>query len=229
MKVDDLPSGLRWSIILSIFVHVGAGAAFIIATTGSAHSRHKTETVITTKLVKLGQERPKELLPRKSEPVSSGGKPIPAAADKPSAAKPLTGKDPTSEKRSLSDALNRLKKSSGDEPEGRADGVADGEVTSLAEALAGNRYATEIYKCVKANWTVEGISPEKTRGRTATLFTRVQADGTLFDMKVDHGSGLAAFDRGAEKALRRCGKASAPPKEILDRVRDDGIEFEFKP
>ena len=225
-----MPRGLKGSIILSVLVHVSVVVGLVVATTGTARSKRSTETVITAKLVRLGVERPKEFLPRKVEPLPGAAKPTPVpASDKSSNVKSATGKDPSAEKHSLSDALSRLKKSSGDEPEGMADGVADGEVTTMAQALAGNRYLTEIYKCVKANWAIEGISPDKIKGKSATVVIRVQSDGTFYDIKPEQGSGLAAFDRAVEKAIKRCGKVSPPPREILDRVKGDGIEFEFKP
>jgi TonB family protein len=230
MKVETIPRGLRRSLILSIAVHLCVVLGVVVATTGAARSKRRSETVITAKLVRLGKERPKDFLPRKEEPLPSAAKtsPVPAS-DKSTTAKTINGKDPTVEKRSLSDALGRAKKSSADEPEGQADGVADGEVSSLAQALVGNRYVTEIYKCVKTNYAIEGLPPEKIKGKSAMIFIRVQADGTFFDIKLERGSGLAGFDRVVEKAIKRCAKVSPPPREILDRVRDDGIEFEFKP
>ena len=230
LGVELVPRGLRRSLVFSVVLHVGVAVGLVVATTGSFRARQRTETVMTAKLVRLGRERPKEFLPRKEEPLPSAPKPAPVEASPQSkAGKPVAGKDPTAEKRSFSDALSRLKKSSAEAPEGHADGVVDGEVSSLAESLIGNRYVTEIYKCVKDRYAIEGIPPERIRGKSATVFLRVLADGTFFDVKVEKLAGVAAFDRAVDKAIRRCGKVSPPPKEILDRIRTDGIEFEFKP
>ncbi|MBI5510656.1 MAG: TonB C-terminal domain-containing protein [Deltaproteobacteria bacterium] len=229
LRAASMPRGLRRSIVLSVVVHVVVVLGLVVATSGLARSKRSTQTVITTKLVRLGKERPKEFLPRKQELPPPAARSIAAAASDKASPKSPSGKD-GGEKQSLTDALSRLKRSSSaDEPEGHADGVVDGEVSSLAEALVGNRYTTEIYKCVKANYAIEGIPPEKIKGKSAMIFIRVQGDGTFFDIKLETGSGLAAFDRAVEKAIKRCGRVSPPPKEILERVREDGIEFEFRP
>ena len=230
MKVETLPKGLRRSLVLSIGVHVAVVVGLVVATTGTARSRRKSETVITAKLVRLGVERPKEFLPRKDEPLPGAPKPVAVPmTDKPSNTKVLSGKDPTAEKHSLSDALSRLKKSSQDAPEGVADGSPDGEVSSAAQALAGSLYLGEVRRCVKAYYDIEGVSQDRAKNRTALVFVRIQADGTLFDKKVERGSGLPAMDRAVDKALKRCPKVSPPPKELLEQVRDGGIEFEFQP
>ena len=227
MLNQSLPRGIRFTLIGSGVVHAGVVVALIAGTAGSSRSQSRVETVITTKLVRLGKERPKELLPRKHRPPPPP--PPRAAVSDAKAAAPgpkKSARDRISEMSSLSNALSRAKKTSDEEPEGHPDGSPDGEST-LQQALIGNRYQNEIGLCAHKYFTVEGVSPDKIRNRKATIYVRIKADGSFFDFKVEKGSGLKAFDRAAERAVKRCGKVSKPPKEIFKQVHDEGVEIEF--
>ena len=61
-----IPRGLRWMLVGSLLAHAGLGLA--LAITSQAASETPDEEVITTKLVRLGKERPDDLLPRKTNP-----------------------------------------------------------------------------------------------------------------------------------------------------------------
>lgn len=224
-----MPAALKGTIVASVAMHALVVATLVLGTRGLGRVEHHNEAVIITKLVKLGKERPKELLPRKDEGSAPAAKPVAVAADKSNDGKVASGKDPAGEKRSLSDALSRLKKSSGEAPEGHPDGVVDGEVTSLAQALVGSRYATEIYRCVKTNYSIEALPPERIAGKSVTAVIRVQKDGTLFDFHIERGSGVPAFDRAVEKAIKRCGKVSPPPAELASQLHGDGVQLDFTP
>jgi TonB family protein len=204
----------------------------VVGTAGPGHSSGLAETVITTKLVRLGKERPQDLLPRKQRMAPPAKKAVsldPASRRAEPAPKSVSAKERINEMSKLSNALSRLKEMGDEDPEGQEDGSPDGEVSSLAQALIGNKYATEIYACVKKHYAIEGLPPAKVKSRMAVVFVRVKTDGTFFDFKIEKSSGLKAFDRAVERSIRRCGKVSPPPVEILKQVREDGIEFEFRP
>ena len=83
----------------------------------------------------------------------------------------------------VNSALDRLKnyaKKGEEEPEGDPEGVEEGTVTDARLALMGNKYATEIYKCMKKNFKVEGVSQATVRGKKVLLVVRVQPNGKLF-------------------------------------------------
>jgi colicin import membrane protein/protein TonB len=231
MAVTTLPRGLRLTVVGSALAHAGVVVGLVVATSGTSHPRSRTDSVITTKLVRLGKERPKDLLPRKEAPPPPP-KPVNLASEDaaavPAKATPSVN-DRLKELSRLSGALDRINQESEEEPEGMADGATDGEVTNLAQALVGNRYVTEIYNCVKKYYVVEGIPASRLGNREATVFVRVNGDGTLFDYRVEKSSGLAAMDRAVEHAIKRCGKVSPPPREMAQQVRSDGIEFVFVP
>lgn len=234
MDAHALPRGLRLTIIGSAILHVGVVVGLVVGTSGSSRAKHPVETVITTKLVRLGKERPKELLPRKVAPPPAPAKAAPSVAPSDPKATPApkpakSADDRLREMRNLTSALNRLKNASQEDPEGHPDGSPDGEVSRLTEALIGNKYATEIYACVKKYYSIEGVAPEKVKNRRASVFVRVNGDGAFFDLNIEKGSGLRAFDSAVERAVKRCAKVSPPPKEIARQVREDGIEFDFQP
>lgn len=226
----DMPRGLRLTLIGSVVFHVGIVIALVVATTGTSHSSDRVETVITTRLVRLGKERPKELLPRKYRPPPPPSKKsvaIEGAKAEPAKPQPKRASDRINEMSKLNSAFDRLKKTSEEEPEGHEDGSVDGEVSDLAAAFIGNKYGNEIRKCVEQHYTIEGIPPGRVAGKTATVFVRLGADGSFADFKIEKGSGVKAADRAVERAVKRCGKVSPPPPEIRDQVIRDGIEVVF--
>ncbi len=234
MRSSPLPAALRWILVGSGVVHFLFVVAVAVGAAGSSYSSKPPQTAITAKLVRLGKKRDKELLPRKVAPKPPPPKKAaPVLAPEPSAPAAPTPKSATDRLKeigSVTDALSRMKKSmQEDDPEGDPEGTADGDASSLTQALIGNRYMTEVYRCVKAHYAIEGIPPRKIAGRKALVLTRINEKGKLFDFRIEKSSGLRAFDRAVERAVKRCGKVSPPPKEILRQVRDDGIEFEFRP
>ncbi len=229
-----LPAALRWILLGSGVVHFLVVVAVAVSAAASSRSGQPPQTAITAKLVRLGKKRPKERLPRKSAPKPPppkkaapvlGHQPVPPAVPTPRSAS-----DRLKELGSVTDALRRMKKAAqDDDPEGDPEGTADGDASNLTHTLIGNRYMTEVYRCVKAHYTIEGIPPKKIAGRKALVLTRINEKGQFIHFKIEKGSGLRAFDSAVERAVKRCGRVSPPPKEILRQVRDDGIEFEFTP
>lgn len=227
---QTLPAGLRSILVGSIAVH-GALIAAMVGVNLVQPRFHKTpENVLTTKLVRLGKERPKDWLPRKVEP-------LPAAAETPvikpgvetsteNQAKAPSAQERIKELSKVSSALDRLKKNS-EEVEGRADGSVDGEVTDASLAIIGNKYADEIYRCLKTNYNLEGMDAAALKNKKATVVIRIRHDGTFGQSKIETKSGSSRFDDAVLRAVHRCGKVSAPPRELTERVGEDGIEVEF--
>ena len=125
----------------------------------------------------------------------------------------------------VNNALARLRQ----KVEGTADGARDGDVSRAELALMGNRYATEVQRCVQRNYVIEGTDPGKVAQLQAVVVIRVQADGAFAGVRIDRGSGVPAFDRAVERAVHRCGKVSPPPPELRQQLRGEGLEIVFKP
>lgn len=219
----------------SAVVHV-LGLVFVAAASGrSCMGRAPPpQELMVTKLVRLGQPRDKKLLPRKQPPP-----PPPAAqavalstdaAPKTRAAKTVRvptadAKDRASALARLSNALDRVRTVA----EGSPDGVPEGEVSDVTRAILGNKYKTEVYRCMKANFSVEGLNPARVAGKRATVQLRVKLDGTLFDTRMSQSSGLPRLDQAVLASVRRCGKISPPPVELRRIVTQTGIVIHFSP
>lgn len=228
------PRGLSTAILVSAAGHVVLFVAAVAFAMWRPALHAKPQSAIVTKLVRLGKERPPDWLPRKpSAPPPPTDAPVPidvkGAATKPTEHLP-TAKDRVKQLSQTSSALDRLKhQTAPEDPEGSAQGVVGGEVSSLAQAIEGNRYVTEIVSCLKQNYAIEGVSPDTVKNRTALVLIRVERDGTFIESKVERTSGVPAFDRAVERALSLCGRVSPPPAGMRDQVRNDGIEVEFQP
>ena len=236
----------------SVVLHLGAVMLFFVI--ADAHSKPEPKNIIATKLVRLGKERPKDMLPRlpkQAPPPVATAKPQP----KPVKEKPARRrrqnqsqnlrrarrhaqrcpKTPNLKrlltKPSVSNALSRLKSltsSKGDEePEGVSDGSVLGEA---AKRVIGNRYVGEVYTSIKAAYALEGIDPQSPAlaGKTVVIAVWISRRGKVQRTKVLQPSGVEAFDRSVEKTLKRVRAVPAPPKEIWELVAD-GIEIEFSP
>ena len=234
----------------SVVLHLGAVLLFFVI--ADAHSKPEPKNIIATKLVRLGKERPKDMLPRlpkqapppvataKPQPKPVKEKPVPPTPPKPKASKKATPKTvpqktkpeaTSTSKPSVSNALSRLKSltsSKGDEePEGVSDGSVLGEA---AKRVIGNRYVGEVYTSIKAAYALEGIDPQSPAlaGKTVVIAVWISRRGKVQRTKVLQPSGVEAFDRSVEKTLKRVRAVPAPPKEIWELVAD-GIEIEFSP
>jgi TonB family protein len=221
-------------ITVSVIAHVAVIVLGIVSIR-SAHSRKPAQNVIVTELVRLGKERPKELLPRKDEPPPEPTKADPppqtTPTDPPPQQKPTppkdaapSAKDRLSQLSKVQNALDRLKNQ--DEPEGREDGSQYG---TAAKALAGNKLASEVYACMKANWNLLGMSPAQAAGKSAKLAVNVQKDGRLSDLDITKSSGDPRFDSAVKTAAQKCGKVAPPEPEIAEQARKDGFELTFTP
>jgi TonB family protein len=222
------------AIMMSVIAHVGSVIVALL-TIKAAHSRKPAQNVIVTELVRLGKERPKDLLPRKEEPPPPPEKADPppqtAPTDPPPQTKPQPPKDATpsakdrlSQMSKVQNALDRLKNQ--EEPEGREDGSQYGTVS---KALAGNKAASEVHACMKAHWTIPGMSAAQVAGKSAKIAVSLQKDGRITDIEITKSSGDQRFDSAVKNAAQSCGKVSPPEPEVAEQLRRDGIELTFIP
>jgi len=230
---EGATTGLGKFVLLSIIVHSTLLVVVVFGAQLVHPRRAPPQTVMITKLVRLGVERPPEFLPR--IPVAApppAPRPAPAVAPQ---SEPATdshapsAKERVAELSQVSNALERLKKQTPVDAEGHPEGVADGEVRSLAQAIAGQKFATEVVRCMKANYAIEGIEPSRVRDKSAQVLVRVAADGRIIHAELQRTSGLEAFDRAVDRAVARCGKVSPPPPELATDVERNGVEVVFQP
>ena len=231
--------GFHKVLMVSCVVHGLFFGGFVAFHSWGANAAPKRpKNFIATKLVRLGKKRPPELLPRLEAQPAPNPKPQVSLAPpkKKSAPKKVTTAKPqkavsalerAKSMRKMSSALDRLRRVGDAEQTGDPDGVQDGEVSQVSAAILGNKYATEIYRCLKKNYAIQGVEQSKVKGRQATLVLQVDATGKLLGAKIVKASGLAAFDRAVLRSVQRCGKVSPPPKSLRQAVGSDGIEIVY--
>lgn len=228
------PRGFWVVVMTSVALHFAVGAAVFFAVTWNARARKPIQNVITTELVRLGKERPKDFLPRKEEPppepTRADPPPQTTPTDPPPQTKPTppkdaapSAKDRLSQLSKVQNALDRLKTE--EEPEGREDGSQYGTV---AKALAGATYFSEVQACMRAHYSIEGMSQAQVAGKKATVLVRIEKNGTIRDVELGKGSGDARFDQNVMRAAKRCDRVAPPPAEYAAQLRSDGLEVNFE-
>ncbi len=234
MLNEASPRGLTRVILFSAIIHVVILAVLVGLGQRRRTSHKPLEAVLVTKLVRLGKERPKDYLPRLEsapalapEPVSTRPAPREQEAAPPPSPTRVSAESRLKEMTQVSRALERLRGKTAEVPEGHESGVKDGEAKDLASAVAGNLYATEIYRCLKDNYAIFGVNPSAVRDLSVLVLLYIDASGTFTSHRLLRKSGLSAFDAAVERAIKTCGKVSPPPRELRDQVRD-GLEVEFQ-
>lgn len=228
-----IPQGLKTLLITSVAVHLGIILVASVVSGWQSQAAVTPRNAIATKLVRLGKKKPKENLPRLTQPPPPTAKPVPkidnAAKPTPQTKTPSTKSALNRLKSSTASALSRLKNMAEEEPEGDPEGVEGGEVSDAALALLGSKFTTELKRCIDRFWEIRGTSRKAVRGRSAEVLIRVAPDGRFIDWRIMKKSGLAAFDRAVIRATSQCGKVSPPDARLRDELRKEGIQVNYRP
>jgi outer membrane biosynthesis protein TonB len=253
------PPRARWNagIVLSIVAHVAMfGGALAYARFTPPHT--VAQPPIMAKLVRLGKQRPDDLLPRLSAPPSPpSAKEAPVAPTPPPAtaappaekpAPPKTeGKGPAEtasperdprealkRQKRLSDALSRLGAASDEptSPKGEAPtGREDGSPIGNAEkAEAGDEYAALVQDALRKNFIVPTtISDKEKLYLFIELRIFIASDGRITRFTIDRKSGSDVFDRAVESTLARTEALPSPPTILMRTYATEGLGVRFKP
>ncbi len=201
---------------------------------------------IVAKLVRLGEKRPENLLPRKEAeappPPAPASSAPPVAAAPPAAksvpvaaatkAKPPPAAAPASDGKPGGDPLARVmsklqKEKTAEEPRwGDPGGDPEGDA---AEAGEGDLYLAKAQRALKANYRAPATIPMKERLHLrATVLIHVDSKGVIRDARIAKSSGNDAFDASVMKSALET-RLPLPPPEFQDRYRRDGILVEYTP
>lgn len=246
--------GFTIALVLSFVAHLSLLWFFFFGS-NKASKPKPPEKVITTVLVRQGnKERPKHLLPRlpsapppanvpeekvvkpQIAPAPVEEKKVPLAPEK--AVKKDAPKQKEEKPNAKKEALERLQRlsrmqkalerfSQEDDDEGEPDGDNNGQVSSQAQAILGNRYMTQVKAKVMPNFTMPNVISEQVCAALAPAMVviRVAADGSIISKNLEKSSGNSHFDTALIQAINRTGKLPPPPDAIASRIRDDGIEL----
>jgi len=197
---------------------------------------------IQARLVKLGKERDKKLLPRITKPEKSKAHKVEKKAN---SLKPVkknekkVKKKETKKKKQpslaelLSESMNDIKEDARAEEtdEGAKDGVEDGDVTDPALALKANMYTRKVSAIIRKNWNIPGIiKKENLKTLSAEVFFRITYSGEVYSIQITTASGNNIFDSSVIEAIKKTGMLPLPKdRELKKLVLKEGFECPFTP
>lgn len=205
---------------------------------------------ITAKLVRLGEPRPKELLPRKEAPpppaaTTSQPAPAPAPAPAPPSPKavavaapkaaapprpaPAPAAQPGRTDQAGQPAGSRLRSVMSDLSRelqaGRADGSPDGDASDAGE---GDEYLGQVVRQLRQSYRLPSTISDRERvSLQGTVVLFVEPDGRVSRYELVRRSGNPAFDEALERAVRAA-RLPPPPAAARELYRRTGLEVLFK-
>jgi colicin import membrane protein/protein TonB len=194
---------------------------------------------IVARLVRLGEKRPEEYLPRKEAPPPPAAPPAPVAAPAPAEpskaprpaapapgaapAKPApssTGKSGTT----LASVLSRVQRDAEQERWGAPDGDPLGDSETGSE---GDRYLALVRRELEANYVLpKTISQAESLHLKATVILLLDASGRISGHAFERRSGNAAYDAALERAIQAA-RLPPPPPALRERYRTQGLGVNF--
>lgn len=203
---------------------------------------------IVAKLVRLGEKRPEEWLPRKEAPPPPPAPPtrpapvaVPAPVPAPSAprtaaptpAKPAPTPAPSSAANgkaggtSLASIMSKVQKQAEKDRWGDPNGSSAGD----SDTAEGDQYLALVHRALQANYVVASVTVSE-RERLyleANIILWIDPDGRITRWQLARPSGNAAFDAAVERTVRATPRVPPPPSHLRDAYRRTGINLVFQP
>lgn len=208
---------------------------------------------IVAKLVRLGEKRPEQWLPRRDVPPPEAAPPAPDAvpvpvpapaqpapaqkavalpspkvAPKPTPPRPASATPGGKGSDALARAMDRVRKDdklASKERWGDPGGLPQGTATDASE---GDRYLALVTQALQSSYRLPSTISEQERLHLgATVVVTVEPDGKISSFRFEKRSGNAAFDQALEHALREA-RLPPPPPELRQRYRTVGLGVNFK-
>jgi colicin import membrane protein/protein TonB len=180
---------------------------------------------IVAKLVRLGEKRPEEFLPRKEAPPPPPAPPPPAAAPvgapapKPAVATPAAKPappQPARPQRTLASVLSKVQREVEESRWGSPDGDVLGDAESGAE---GDRYLALVLRELQANYVLPAtMSRSDALSLRASVVLAIDASGRLLGHRFERRSGSAAYDAAVERAIQ-ASRLPPPPPELREKIQ----------
>lgn len=197
---------------------------------------------VQARLVKLGEERDKKLMPRITQPDPSKSS---KKEEKGNSLQPVVKKDKPDKKEEkkvvkpptlaelLSGTMKEIKKDARAETikEGAADGDVDGDVTDPALALKANMYTRKISALIRENWNIPSIiKNDMLKSLQAKAFFRITFSGEAYGIQIVSSSGNQIFDSSVIEAIKKTQTLPLPEdRELKKLVLKEGFECPFTP
>jgi colicin import membrane protein len=229
-------------LVVSVALHAGVLA---VAAARRSPPIDLSQKPIVAKLIRLGEKRPEQWLPRRDVPAPEAAPasptavpvpappapptkavPSPAAPAKPAAPRP-TSAVPGKGGDALSRALDRVRRDKSLVPErwGDPGGVPDGDATGGTE---GDRYLGLVTHALQGSYRLPAtISEQERLYLRATVVLTIEPDGKVSGFRFEKKSGNPAFDAALERAVREA-RLPPPPPELRQRYRTTGLGVTFR-
>ncbi len=238
-----------WPVVLvSLVAHAGIIAVAVFHP--SSPPIDLQQKPIVAKLVRLGEKRPEQWLPRKDAPAPPAATtpqpvPIPSAeppkpqpktapvpvakpVEAPKPAPPNRGPTKTGRTDVLASVMSRVEKEKvRSEPlYGDPSGVAGGDAT---EAGPGDVYLGLVERALRDSYTLPATLSDRDRMTLkATVVLYLEADGSVVRYAFETRSGNSAFDSALERAIRAA-RLPPPPAELRRKYRTEGLGVLYRP
>jgi len=197
---------------------------------------------IVAKLVRLGEKRPEEWLPRKeatpppAPPAPRAAAPAPAPAPSPAKAPALDAKAPAAPRppapsangapggTTLASVLSKVQREVEESRWGSPDGDAMGDSETGSE---GDRYLALVVRELQAHYNLSKTIPDRELVQLgATVVLRIDGSGRVLGHAFERRSGNATYDAALERAIAEA-QLPPPPPELRERFRAVGLGVHF--
>ena len=222
------------ALVASVAIHLALG---VLAMQRRGPSLDGSQQPITARLVRLGEARPREYLPRKEAPppeAEKGPEAAPAATEpkaspvaravaaakappRPAAARP----GGAGSGRRLSSLLSGMKQE-------LAAGSPEGDPLGDSSEAVGDQYLALVVRALQQNYRVPATIGEKERlYLQGTIVLYIEPDGRVLRHQFVKRSGNPVFDDALERAIRDT-RLPPPPAETRDAYRREGLQVDFR-
>lgn len=235
------------AVLVSAAVHVGLMGWALARRAGPEIDL--SQKPIVAKLVRLGEKRPEQWLPRKpteAPPAATTPQPVPIPAAQPQPTKkteaaPVAKPTPAAPKPTavsrgpskagrtdvLASVMSKMQKDRSRDP---VYGDPSGDPLGTAEeAGAGDQYLALVERALRESYTLPATLSERDRlYLKATVVLYLDADGTVLRYAFETRSGNPSFDSALERAIRAA-RLPPPPAELAQRYRTEGLGVLYRP
>jgi colicin import membrane protein len=195
---------------------------------------------IVAKLVRLGEKRPEQWLPRK-EAAPPPPAPAPAAPAAPVLAAPAKPAAPAADAKAppkpaapspsargsgttLASVLSKVQRDVDESRWGDPEGDPSGDSETGTE---GDRYLALVYRELQANYNLPvTMSRSEAAGLGALVVLVIDPSGRVLRYSFERRSGNAAYDAALERAIE-ASRLPPPPPELRERFRRGGLAIHF--
>jgi colicin import membrane protein len=186
---------------------------------------------IIAKLVRLGEKRPEEWMPRKDAPPPPPAPPAPAPVAAPTAKPtvstpktPARPAQPAAPSASLASILSKVQKQVDQQRWGDPSGDESGNSDTGSE---GDRYLALVRNALQSAYAVPATISERERMYLkATVILFLEPNGKVVDYRFETRSGNPAYDAALERAIRAV-RLPPPPPDMREQFRRSGFGVNF--